>query len=166
MILLRATPELKYTFERLIDAMKAPVQWNGIFLVIDNYLILQGEVRSLFFHFDDRKVGTNIFDIELKEDEIRDITGNTHVLNVINMILYAFGKWGTLRGIRVEKNYEQLNALFSGVMQEIAVEPEYNYQYFRFYKEGMELLKYCSGRLDTVEKKMLQMDEDGTLREF
>lgn len=139
MILLRATPELKYTFERLIDAMKAPVQWNGIFLVIDNYLILQGEVRSLFFHFDDRKVGTNIFDIELKEDEIRDITGNTHVLNVINMILYAFGKWGTLRGIRVEKNYEQLNALFSGVMQEIAVEPEYNYQYFRFYKEGIRV---------------------------
>ena len=37
---------------------------------------------------------------------------------------------------------------------------------FRFYKEGMELLKYCSGKLDTVEKKMLQMDEDGTLREF
>ncbi len=37
---------------------------------------------------------------------------------------------------------------------------------FRFYKKGMELLKYCSSRLDTVEKKMLQMDEDGTLREF
>lgn len=37
---------------------------------------------------------------------------------------------------------------------------------FRFYKEGMELLKYCSDKLDIVEKKMLQMDEDGTLREF
>ena len=37
---------------------------------------------------------------------------------------------------------------------------------FRFYKEGMELLKYCSDKLDTVEKKMLQMDEDGTLPEF
>ena len=37
---------------------------------------------------------------------------------------------------------------------------------FRFYKEGMELLKYCSDKLDTVEKKMLQMDEDGTLHEF
>ena len=37
---------------------------------------------------------------------------------------------------------------------------------FRFYKEGMELLKYCSDKLDTVEKKMLQMDEDGTVREF
>ncbi|MFR3882564.1 MAG: exodeoxyribonuclease VII small subunit [Lachnospiraceae bacterium] len=23
---------------------------------------------------------------------------------------------------------------------------------FRFYKEGMELLKYCSEKLDTVEK--------------
>ena len=37
---------------------------------------------------------------------------------------------------------------------------------FRLYKKGMELLKYCSGKLDTVEKKMLQMDEDGILREF
>ena len=37
---------------------------------------------------------------------------------------------------------------------------------FRFYKEGMELLKFCSSRLDTVEKKMLQMDEDGTVHEF
>ena len=37
---------------------------------------------------------------------------------------------------------------------------------FRLYKKGMELLKYCSDRLDTVEKKMLQMDEDGTFREF
>ena len=27
---------------------------------------------------------------------------------------------------------------------------------FRLYKKGMELLKYCSGKLDTVEKKMLQ----------
>ena len=37
---------------------------------------------------------------------------------------------------------------------------------FRFYKQGMELLKYCSEKLDTVEKKMLQMNEDGELSEF
>ena len=37
---------------------------------------------------------------------------------------------------------------------------------FLLYKQGIELLKYCSDRLNTVEKKMLQMDEDGTLREF
>ena len=34
------------------------------------------------------------------------------------------------------------------------------------YKQGMELLKYCSEKLDTVEKKMLQMNEDGTFSEF
>ena len=37
---------------------------------------------------------------------------------------------------------------------------------FRLYKQGMELLKYCNDKLDTVEKKMLQMNEDGTLDEF
>ena len=37
---------------------------------------------------------------------------------------------------------------------------------FRLYRQGMELLMDLSGRLDTVEKKMLQMNEDGTFREF
>ena len=37
---------------------------------------------------------------------------------------------------------------------------------FCLYRQGMELLKDLNGRLDTVEKKMLQMNEDGTWREF
>ena len=37
---------------------------------------------------------------------------------------------------------------------------------FRLYKQGMELLKFCNEKLDTVEKKMLQMNEDGSLGEF
>lgn len=37
---------------------------------------------------------------------------------------------------------------------------------FQIYKEGMELLQYCSKKIDTVEKKMLQMNEDGTVSEF
>ena len=37
---------------------------------------------------------------------------------------------------------------------------------FHLYKQGMELLKYCNDKLDTVEKRMLQMNEDGTLGEF
>ena len=37
---------------------------------------------------------------------------------------------------------------------------------FALYKQGMELLKYCSEKLDTVEKKMLQMNEDGEFSEF
>ena len=37
---------------------------------------------------------------------------------------------------------------------------------FRFYRQGMELLKFCSEKLDTGEKKMLQINEDGTFSEF
>ena len=37
---------------------------------------------------------------------------------------------------------------------------------FRLYRQGMELLKLCSEKLDTVEKKMLQLNEDGTFSEF
>ena len=37
---------------------------------------------------------------------------------------------------------------------------------FRFYRQGMELLKFCSEKLDTVEKKMLQINEDGTFSQF
>lgn len=37
---------------------------------------------------------------------------------------------------------------------------------FQIYQEGMKLLKYCSDKIDTVEKKMLQMNEEGELSEF
>ena len=37
---------------------------------------------------------------------------------------------------------------------------------FQIYKEGMELLKECSGKIDTVEKKMLQINGDGEISEF
>ena len=37
---------------------------------------------------------------------------------------------------------------------------------FQIYKQGMELLKQCSEKIDTVEKKMLQINADGELSEF
>ena len=37
---------------------------------------------------------------------------------------------------------------------------------FVMYQKGMELLKECSEKIDTVEKKMLVLDENGDLREF
>ena len=41
MIILNTNLELKMTFERLIKTMKEPVEWNGRFIVIGDYLILQ-----------------------------------------------------------------------------------------------------------------------------
>ena len=34
------------------------------------------------------------------------------------------------------------------------------------YQRGMELLKLCNGKIDTVEKKMMQVNQDGELEEF
>lgn len=139
MILLRANAELQKTFERVIDAMQVPVQWNGIFAVIDNYIILQGEVRSLFFHFDSRRVVTNLIDIPVQEEAVEPVGTNMRVQNAVNMILYAFGKWGNIKGLRVDKGYEELNRLFAGIMREYEVEPEYTREYFRFYRGNMRI---------------------------
>ena len=37
---------------------------------------------------------------------------------------------------------------------------------FQIYKEGMDLLKNCREKIDTVEKKMKQIGTDGELRDF
>ena len=37
---------------------------------------------------------------------------------------------------------------------------------FAEYKKGMELLKLCNEKIDLVEKKMLQINENGEYSEF
>lgn len=37
---------------------------------------------------------------------------------------------------------------------------------FQLYKEGMTLLKKCNAAIDTVEKKVLVLDEDGGTHEL
>ena len=37
---------------------------------------------------------------------------------------------------------------------------------FSLYKRGMDLLTSCKEKIDTVEKKMLQITEDGEINEF
>ena len=140
MIVLNATPELKLTFEKLIQTMEAQVSWNGLFVVIDNTLILQGDVRSLFFHFDSRKVVTNIIDLDIQVQQITPIENNDYVKNVINMLLYAFGKWGNIKGLTVEKDYAQLSKLFGNILSEMDIEPEYNKEHFWFYQKGVRIL--------------------------
>lgn len=37
---------------------------------------------------------------------------------------------------------------------------------FALYQQGMELLKHCNSKIDTVEKKIQIMNGDGELDEF
>ena len=140
MIAINATPELRLTFEKLMRTMEVKVKWNGLFVIIDNTLILQGDVRSLFFHFDSRKVLTNIIDLDIPVQKISPIENNDYVKNVINMILYAFGKWGSIKGLTVEKDYTQLNQLFANILGELEIEPEYNKEHFWFYQKGVRIV--------------------------
>ncbi len=37
---------------------------------------------------------------------------------------------------------------------------------FENYERGMQLLRYCSGRIDQVEKKVQKLSDDGTTEEY
>lgn len=138
MIVLKTNRELDMTFDRLIKTMGVPVEWTKHFVVIGDYLILQGRVRSLFFNFESKKVITNVVDIPITEDVVQIEDGNK-VCNVLNLVLYAFGKWGVIHGIKVEKDYAQVNALFESVLREIHVESGYTRENFRFYRDNLRI---------------------------
>ena len=70
MILLKANDELKNIFGRMLKTMDANVAWNGNFVVLNNFLILSGNVRSLILSFDNRKVTTNVIELPDKEEDI------------------------------------------------------------------------------------------------
>ena len=56
---------------------------------------------------------------------------------------------------RIDKLLERLND------REVPLEES-----FTLYQEGMQLLKQCNDRIDHVERQMLQIDEEGNVREF
>ncbi len=37
---------------------------------------------------------------------------------------------------------------------------------FALYKEGVEILKACAEKIDTVEKKVQKLDEEGNVSDF
>jgi len=139
MIVLKADKELNLTFQKLIKMMDAPVEWNGMFFVIGDYLILQGSVRSLFFNFDTKLVVTNIIELSAEDQKVVAVEEHPNVRDILNMVLYAFGKWGNIRGLRVDRDYVQLNRLFAQILGEFQVETQYGQEHFRFYKNKIRL---------------------------
>lgn len=139
MILLKANEELKSVFGRMIKTMGVNVAWNGKFVVLNNFLILSGSVRSLVFNFDNRKVNTNIIELPEGDEGTEQVENNEILINVLNMALYAFGKWGTIKGLKVDQDYNQLNNLFQAILKDIRVKPGFRDDYFRFYKDEIQM---------------------------
>ena len=62
----------------------------------------------------------------------------------------------------LEKAFEELEVIIEKMNdREISLDDS-----FTLYTEGTKLLKYCNEQLDTVEKKMLVLSEEGELHEF
>lgn len=64
--------------------------------------------------------------------------------------------------ISLEEAFGQIEEVISHLeTEEITLE-----QSFQEYHRGMQLLQYCNETIDRVEKKVLQINEDGGLDEF
>lgn len=62
----------------------------------------------------------------------------------------------------IEEALEELDGIVERLeSRDISLE-----QSFSIYQKGMELLRQCSSKIDTVEKKMLKISEDGEISEF
>ena len=65
-----------------------------------------------------------------------------------------------------EKTLEEVFSQLDTVIQDMEREDISLGESFRLYHEGMQMLKVCNEKIDTVEKKMLILDEEGTEHEF
>ncbi|MCM1049030.1 MAG: hypothetical protein NC433_11475 [Clostridiales bacterium] len=160
MILLKANPKLKNVFSKLIRTMNVTVTWTDVFVIVNNNLILAGDVRSLIFSFDNKKIYTNILEIPIGSKNIDDMPNDSMLENVINMSLYAFGKWGSIGALRVDKDYKALNALFESVLRPAGIEPVFNSENFRFYKGGIQITYE-----DAILEVLKFLKNDGKLKE-
>ena len=65
-----------------------------------------------------------------------------------------------------EKTISEVFNELDDVVEKLAVEDNSLEDSFVLYQKGMALLKACNDKIDTVEKKILVLDENGEKHEF
>lgn len=65
-----------------------------------------------------------------------------------------------------KKTLEEVFFDLDQVMESLQAEDVTLEDSFALYHRGMELLKLCNDKIDTVEKKMMILDEEGEEHEF
>jgi hypothetical protein len=164
MILLKANENLKAVFQKIIKTMGENVQWTNVFIMNNNELVLLGKGRSLFFNFDNKRAYSNIIDVEINDDKIDVITQNEMLENALNMTLYTFGKWGQIKGLKVEKDYEQLKKLLNYILKEIKVEADLTEDNLRFYQDGIQIT-YEEIIQQILDKSIVNNEEEEAINE-
>lgn len=65
-----------------------------------------------------------------------------------------------------EQSLETVFSQLDGIVEQLESEEISLEESFGLYHKGMELLKVCNEKLDTIEKKMMVLDENGEQHEF
>lgn len=65
-----------------------------------------------------------------------------------------------------EQTLEQVFEQLDKVVEKLETETVSLEESFQLYHQGMDLLKICNDKIDTVEKKMMVLDENGEQHEF
>ena len=62
----------------------------------------------------------------------------------------------------LETVFEQLDE----IVEQLEAEDVSLEESFGLYHKGMDLLRVCNDKIDTIEKKMMMLDENGEAHEF
>lgn len=139
MLVLNANQEQKQMFYDLIQEIDAQVVWNGRFILMGDRLILEGVVRSLFFHFDIQQAEVKWMDLSFEDEEELQIEDYPGLEDLIAMAVFVFQKWGVLTGITVERNVPQLEQLFGKILAPYQLDTVFTDENIEFYQSGMRI---------------------------
>ena len=161
MVWIKADEGLGNTYKKLVYAAKADVEWNGFILAENNTVILPGSINSLIFDFELKKVYANIIDIPEMPPDVFEIDGRQLIKNIFNMLLYIFGKWGAIHGIRVEHTYEKIDLLLKQILKEAGSEAYYNKNGIKFTYNGKSVVfeDIILAAINTIKKEEAQAEE-------
>lgn len=140
MVWLKADTGLANTYRKLIHTSRADVDWNGSILIKNNTIILPGSSSSLVFDFESKRVYPDIIDIPAMPGDIFEINGRKLMVNIFNILLYVFGKWGAVKGIKVDHSYDKINILFKQILKDIGAETYYSENGIRFASNGKSVV--------------------------
>ena len=137
MLIINANQEQKRVFNKLIQEMNAQVVWNGRFIIMGDRLVLEGFVRSLFLHFDIQKAEVQFMDLPTDDEEEIDLTDYPELEDLITMAVYAFDKWGVLKGVHAGQDVAQLDQMFGLILGAYDLESVFSEDKLEFYQSGM-----------------------------
>ena len=90
MLVIHANQKQEEVFNKLIQEIDAQIVWNGRFVIMGDRLVLEGFVRSLFFHFDIQKAEVRFVELPTDDEKELEISAHPELEDLITMAVYAF----------------------------------------------------------------------------